>query len=658
MMMQSSRSDHSHKRHYSDRSSRQWDDYDDRWEERREPHRDIPQDSYQKYGGDGQCRAERSRRSREYSDSPKMLYGKDSLNRDWSRDGKSSVRRRNSSPDWGNSDWKRRRYTEDDKDDYRYRREPEDKTNRQSPDSFPRAHVSKDFKHSLSQEEDFKYRKKPQDSRHRYRHEEFTSRQQHDDLSFRQSSRYHKDRDGDERSRDCSQERTQSHSMKSYAKPRERTDSSITDHEDYRQNRRRFPVNGSSGQSFESDVNNQSAAVPEQKSAVGFQRFLEVLNKGVNVATLTKIVTRPSMEMDDRPRSPISSRNTNRPWSPSYTERQQGSHQSTSHWNESKEYQRPASPQPRHRSSSPKGHSLSLSDEKPLQRGDAEQSHFSSNSRSRSPTVVEKITLTPEDEHKHRQMQDVLQAIGMNLGFEELGQMSHRIQERLYGKKDSDVGRHRRGSKERDIRQVFSPRRQSRSSSSSRSSVSPLNQDYYKKRDSYSAAEVRHVQVHEAVEYGLHSSSNNTFQESETCETYTQESTATCQAFSQNSTYTLSQSSPTPVMPAYSPVNHPLLPYPALPPPLPPALPPNLPHLGPRLFLPRPPPFFPYPHVPPLNIFPAVLAQTRTLLPQPMSNPPLFNLPGINTIQPLNTTQKKTPSRPRCLQVIETKQPG
>lgn len=392
---------------------------------------------------------------------------------------------------------------------------------------------------------------------------------------------------------------------------------------------------------------------------MGFQRFLDVLNKGVNVATLNKIVTQTSTEANDRPRSPTSFMNTaDRPWSPSYAGRQQGSHQNTSHWSESERSQRLASPEARRRSFSPKGRSLS--DEKSLQRGDAERSYFSSNSRSRSPSVVEKITLTPEDEHRRRQMQDVLQAIGVNLGFEELGQMSHRIQERLYGKKDSDGGRPRRGSKDRDTRRAFSPRPQSRSSSS-RSSFSPLNQEYYKKKDSYSAqrnlTEVH--QVHEAVEYGQNSSSS-TLQESKNCDIYSQESTIACQAFSQNSTYTLSNPSPTPVMPMYSPVNRSPLPYPALSyQALPPGLPPNLPHLGPRLFLPRLPPFLPNPLVPPFNIYPAGLPQTRHLFPHQMSNPPFFNLPGVNPVQPLNTAQKsKTLSRPRCLQVIETKQPG
>ncbi|XP_056229045.1 cyclin-dependent kinase 12-like isoform X3 [Seriola aureovittata] len=655
-MMHSNRSEHSHRRQYSDRSSRQWGDYDDRREERHEPHRDVQWDSYHKYGGDGHSSTERTNRSREYSDSPKRRYSKDSVSRDWSR--KSPVRRHVSSPDWSGAEKKRQRFTDDDEDDYRYRREPEDKTYRQSPDSFSHLHVPKDFKHTLPQEEDFKFSKTSQDSRHRHRPEEFTYRQQHDD--YRLMSGYYKDSHRHERSWDRSEERTRSQerTSKSCGKPRERDDSPSTDHEDHRQNRTRFPLTESSGQSFGSDVTNQSPSVPEQKSTRGFQRFLDVLNKGVNVAMLTKIVTQTSPEICDQPSSPGSFMNTaNRRWSPSSADQQQGSHQNNQHWNESEGSQSLASPQPHHRSFSPQGYSPS--DEKSLQRSDGGQNYYSLNSRSRSPSVVGKITLTPEDEHKHRQMQDVLQAIGMDLGSEELGQMTHRIQERLYGKKDSDRGRHRRGSRERDSRQAFSPRRRSRSSSSSRSNFSSLTRDNYMRKDSCSArrdeTEVDQVKVHQA-EYGQNGSSSS-LQDSEKCETNSQESSAALQIFSQNTTYSLSEPPLTPVMPTYSPVNCSPLPYPTLPP----ALPPNLPHVGPRLFLPRLPPFLPYPHIPPLNIIPAVLAQTRHLLPQNISNPqsPFFNLPNLNPVQPLNTTQKsKTQSRPRCLQVIETKQPG
>ncbi|XP_008292532.1 serine/arginine repetitive matrix protein 1-like [Stegastes partitus] len=640
--MYSNRSEHSHRRQYGDRSSRQWDEYDDWQEERREPHRETPRDSYHKYGGDGLGSTERSCRSREFSDSPKRLYSKDSLNRERSR--KSPARRRMSSPVWDPSEKKKRRFAENDESDYRYRGEPQDKGYWQ-PDSSSRAHVAKSFKDAPPQEDEFKYRKTPQDSRHRHRHEEFPYRQLHNELTYRRSSGCYEDRDADERSRDRSQERTRSQdrSTKNYTKPRERPDSPSTSshHEDYRQNRTRFLLNESSKQSFESDVSTQSAAGPEPRSTKGFQRFLDVLNKGVDVDVLTKIVT--SSEVKDQPLSPTSFMNSaDRSW------RQQNN------WSEREgSHRRTASPQPRHRSLSP--HRPPPSNDKPQQQSDGRQRYFSR--RSRSPSVAEKVTLTPEDEHKRRQMQDVLQAIGMDLGFEELGQMSHRIQERLYGKKEGDKGR--KVSKEGSTWRMYSPKRRSRSSSSSRSSFSSLPREYHARKDSYSAQreEPEAQQLHQAADYGQMMSS---LQDSEKCQ-LNRESSAALQPFPPTSTYSVSEPPAPPAMPTYSPVSCSPLPYPPLSPALSAALPPLLPHAAPGVFLPRLPPFMPYPRIQPLNIFPAMLAQTRQLYPPHMNHPrpPLFGLPDVNTVQPLNTAQKsKTLSRPRCLQVIETKQPG
>lgn len=395
----------------------------------------------------------------------------------------------------------------------------------------------------------------------------------------------------------------------------------------------------------ESDVTKQRAAVAEHtKATKGFQRFLDVLNKGVNVATLTKIVTQTSAKVDNRPHSTTSSMNTtNHSWFPG----QQLHHQNSDHCSESEGSQRLASQQPQHRSFSPKVRCLS--DENSQQRGNGEQNYSSSNGLLGSPSVVNKMTLTPEDEYKHKQVQDVLQAIGVNLGFEELGLMSHRIQERLYGKKDSD--HHCTRIRERDTKRAPSPRLQNESSSS-RSSFSPSTQEYYMRRDSYSAQrDLTKEQLHaqQAIEYDQNSNSS-ILQESEYCEPDSKDSTFACQSFYQNPTYSLSVPSPAPTMPMHSPLNCPLLPYPALPP--------NLSQAEPGHFLPCMPPFLPYPHAPPMSILPAVFSPTRHLIPQYSGTPqPLFNLP----IQPLNTSQKSktsSTSRPRCLQVIETKQPG
>lgn len=199
--MYSHRSKHSHSRQYSDRSSRQWDRYDGRGE-RHEPHKDKEWDLHHECDGS----MERTSRSQEYSDSPKRLHSNDLVSRERSR--KSPMRRRMSSPDWGSSEKRRRRFTDGDEEDYRYRRAPDDKASRLSPDSS-HAHVTKDFKYRLFQE-DFKYRKTTQDSRHRYPHEGIPSMHRYDDSNCKGLSGYNKDRDGHERSWDRSPERTES----------------------------------------------------------------------------------------------------------------------------------------------------------------------------------------------------------------------------------------------------------------------------------------------------------------------------------------------------------------------------------------------------------------------------------------------------------------
>lgn len=205
-MMYSKRCEHSDRRPHSDRSSRQWHDYDDdRRKERRKPYRDASKDSYHRYEGDGHSRTERTKRSGETSDSPEWMYNKDSLSRDWS--GKSPARRLASSPEWSSSERKKPRFTEDYDDYYRNRCDREDTTCRQSPESFSHSKVSS-VKRTLPKEEDLRYKKTPQDSRHRHRHEELIYRKQRAD--YRPPSPCLKERDRLKRSWDCSQERTHS----------------------------------------------------------------------------------------------------------------------------------------------------------------------------------------------------------------------------------------------------------------------------------------------------------------------------------------------------------------------------------------------------------------------------------------------------------------
>lgn len=239
VMMSSRESEHGHRRPYGDRSTRQWDDYGDGWKERRGHHSDMPWDSYHKYGRDPHTR------NREYSESPKRMHSKDSLNRDWSR--KSSGRRHSpssitpekdlgwkreyakweeneefsrrkrepysaestTSPEWGVSEKKRQRFTGDVEDDYKYRQKPEDITCRQSPNSFTNPQLPKDFKHRPPPQEDFKYRT-PKESKHRHQHEEFTYRQRPEDYAYSCPSGYFNDGQFEERNNDPPRERTQS----------------------------------------------------------------------------------------------------------------------------------------------------------------------------------------------------------------------------------------------------------------------------------------------------------------------------------------------------------------------------------------------------------------------------------------------------------------
>lgn len=159
--MYSHRSDHS--RPYSER--RHKDPGEEHWEKH-----ETQRNCQRKYGGS----MERTSRSREYGDSPRRQYSKDSVTRERRR--KSPLRRRVSSPDFASSEKKRRRLTEDD-DRYKYRHSAEVKTSRQLSLDGACVHPSADFKH----EEDFESRKRTASSGHGHQHEEFVPRKRYED---------------------------------------------------------------------------------------------------------------------------------------------------------------------------------------------------------------------------------------------------------------------------------------------------------------------------------------------------------------------------------------------------------------------------------------------------------------------------------------------
>ncbi|XP_028306573.1 pollen-specific leucine-rich repeat extensin-like protein 1 isoform X2 [Gouania willdenowi] len=401
-------------------SSRQWDNYADWLEEKS---RDLRRDSSQKYYREGH-----EYRSKEHR--------KDPSGRDRKR---STERRRASSPDREALD---KKWLAEEKN-YRYRRESVG--GKQSLETY--------------RDTDLRYRRTSPDSRHAYRHHDATSKQQQgSDPTYRRLTDGHR---GGDRSYDY----PVNHSAKRNVKPRERSNSpsAATFREDRPKDRCKYGQNGSDKQSFPSDVSfSHRASVPQESSSKGFERFLDVLNKGVNVNLLTKIVTQtPTGAEAPPPPSPVIS-SSRAPCHPS-----SGSRAETV----ACDPHRPVSPQLRLNRFRPP-------DEEPPPRS-------YSRSRSNSPSNQAETVLTPEEEHKRRQMQDVLQAIGVDLGLEELGQMSHRIQERLYGRRDSNPGR--KPSRESSTWRERSPPPRSRSSSSSRSRFTPLPPDSYgKQRRSHS----------------------------------------------------------------------------------------------------------------------------------------------------------------------------
>lgn len=202
--MYSLRSESSDRRPHNDKNSRQWDVYDDRVEGSDRNYRND-RNSYHRYDGDGHSRTKRESRSREYSDSPKRMYSKDSLNKDWSK--KSPVRRCITSPDWRSTETKRQKFDKTYDDDFRHRQDTVVTAFRPSPEEFSDINVSKDYRHTPPQKEDARYKKTPTDSRRRQLDEKFTYKKQLND--YRPLCPYDKESDRYERSWNRSQQRSQ-----------------------------------------------------------------------------------------------------------------------------------------------------------------------------------------------------------------------------------------------------------------------------------------------------------------------------------------------------------------------------------------------------------------------------------------------------------------
>ncbi|XP_077461392.1 uncharacterized protein LOC144077486 isoform X2 [Stigmatopora argus] len=120
--------------------------------------------------------------------------------------------------------------------------------------------------------------------------------------------------------------------------------------------------------------------VPDKNLSTGFRRFLDVLNRGVDVDVLNQVVIRTPADGAGSSSGPLE----------------------------------------------PHGFP-----------GEREGPASGASKRSRRSAVdPAEETPSPEEQSKRQQIQEVLRAIGVDLASEEVGQMSHRINQRLYGKKE------------------------------------------------------------------------------------------------------------------------------------------------------------------------------------------------------------------------------
>lgn len=270
--------------------------------------------------------------------------------------------------------------------------------------------------------------------------------------------------------------------------------------------------------------------VAQNTAGEGFQRFLSVLNKGVDLNMLNRIANNvdqgavggglPYRQNFPLEKYPLHS-----------GEVQQGSQGScslsqlvhdTRSYSGERSTNRP--------SLEPVPVDLQVRNELPCQ--DRDIDHRKGSSRfdkvSMSQVLEETKMTRPEDV----QVQNVLQAIGLELGVDELGQLSNRIQERLYGKKREGVIKE--SDKDKHSKRDSLTRRDSRSSSSSSSCVSPC---------------------HSLIKASADTSRNHTelnFKSSLDCDTESQEISVAAYPFPQIPIYPTSYSLPAPMMPIYT----------------------------------------------------------------------------------------------------------
>lgn len=211
-----------------------------------------------------------------------------------------------------------------------------------------------------------------------------------------------------------------------------------------------------------------SPAKGENSANQGFQRFLNVLNKGVDMDLLSRIVN------DDSEDLPLDAQLLNIQL-PAVENRSDLPFR-----NESQQSNSGASLRDNSRTNSeerrtdPPSQERCLSDHLPdngEKKNDRGALSFGSTSRSRSPPTLKKeVAEKTKVDQQHEQLQNILKTLGLSLEVEEMSKLTNRTQERLYGKKHEDVSVDSRKKQERRHRSFH---RSSRKSSSSSSCSSP-----------------------------------------------------------------------------------------------------------------------------------------------------------------------------------------
>lgn len=229
-----------------------------------------------------------------------------------------------------------------------------------------------------------------------------------------------------------------------------------------------------------------SPAKEENSVNKGFERFLNILNKGVDINMLSRIVN------DDRVDLPLGEELLNI--------------QSSDVEKKSDPVLRSESQQSNSRTNSSEKKTDSLTER--LSLPDAEEKNndeghrsLSSSSRSKSPPAAKKKKKEEEEnpkvDEKQAQLQNILKTLGLSLEVEEMSKLADRTQERLYGKKTVDRqstdSRGEQESQQRDSDRDSSPSSSSSCSSSSRSSSRSTSRSFSRSPSPHQRHDGRHV---------------------------------------------------------------------------------------------------------------------------------------------------------------------